>query len=161
MDHRAEFPQNASLAEVGGRNTELAREIMRKYEEVELIVNEMGRPDDGTDPAGFYDAQFFVPLKQTKDWPTATAQAGWRRLWFRRHSARSKQELIDEMNGELKRFLPGIDWNFSQNIRDNVMEALSGVKGEKFAKIFGPDFAELEKAVGDQVQDRAARDRRH
>ena len=59
--------------------------------------------------------------------------------------ARTKEELINQMNDELQTKLPGIDWNFSQNIRDNVMEALSGVKGDNSVKIFGPDLDKLEE----------------
>ncbi len=61
---------------------------------------------------------------------------------------RTKIELIDEMNAELEAKLPGIDWNFSQNIRDNVMESLSGVKGDNSVKIFGPDLEKLQEYAG-------------
>ena len=62
-----------------------------------------------------------------------------------RDRARTKEELIEEMNADLARRLPGVDWNFSQNIRDNVMESLSGVKGDNSVKIFGPDLDKLEQ----------------
>src|SRR5208337_4850665 len=70
-------------------------------------------------------------------------QTGWRRI-FGAKRPRTKDELISAMNGELDRKIPGVVWNFSQNIRDNVMEALSGVKGDNSIKIFGPDLDKLE-----------------
>src|SRR5260370_34307749 len=77
----------------------------------------------------------------------------WASLWGRERRPRSKLELVNEMNAELTRKLPGVDWNFSQNIRDNVMEAMSGVKGDNSVKIFGPDLAELEKLAA-KVRDK-------
>ena len=68
--------------------------------------------------------------------------------------ARTKDEIVDAMNAELEAKLPGIIWNFSQNIRDNVMEALSGIKGDNSVKIFGPDLDKLE-ALADQGQERS------
>jgi cobalt-zinc-cadmium resistance protein CzcA len=78
---------------------------------------------------------------------------GGERLLYGPTRTRTKQELIDEMNAGLQRQLPGVDWNFSQNIRDNVMEALSGVKGDNSVKIFGPDLDELER-IAAQVRKR-------
>ena len=72
------------------------------------------------------------------------AQTGWKRWIYGPSRARTKGELVDAMNAELERDIPGITWNFSQNIRDNVMEALSGVKGDNSLKIFGPDLDQLE-----------------
>src|SRR5438552_10275315 len=83
----------------------------------------------------------FVPLKPTRDWPVPPG----------RDRPRTKQELIAEMNADLERNFPGVDWDFSQNIRDNVMEALSGVKGENAVKIFGPDLDRLEE-LAEQVK---------
>jgi cobalt-zinc-cadmium resistance protein CzcA len=121
-----------------------ARAIMATYPEVEAIVAQLGRPDDGTDACGFYNSEYFVPLRPEKAWPRLVEQTGWRRwLWGPRRT-RTKQELVDAMNAELQQKIPGIVWNFSQNIRDNVMEALSGVKGDNSVKIFGPDLDQLE-----------------
>src|SRR5207253_1667479 len=78
------------------------------------------------------------------------AQEGWRTC-FRGHRRRSKEELIAEMNEDLARHVPSVDWSFSQNIRDNVMEVLSGVKGENSVKIIGPDLDELER-LAEQVK---------
>jgi cobalt-zinc-cadmium resistance protein CzcA len=120
-----------------------ARAIMATYPEVESIVAQLGRPDDGTDAAGFYNGEYFVPLRPEKDWPALVEQTGWRRL-FGATRPRAKEELVSAMNAELERQLPGITWNFSQNIRDNVMESLSGIKGDNSIKIFGPDLDRLE-----------------
>ena len=121
---------------------------MRKFDEVGLIVTQIGRPDDGTDTNGFYSSEYFVPLNQFKDWPAVKPQNGWR-SWFGRRRPRTKAELTEEMSDELNRTLVGVDWNFSQNIRDNVMESLSGVKGENSLKIFGPNLDELERLAGE------------
>jgi cobalt-zinc-cadmium resistance protein CzcA len=147
---RGTFPLNASLEHVTG-DASRARAILASYPEVESAVIQIGRPDDGTDPTGFYNVEIFVPLLPDKQWPKVVEQTGWRR-WLRgSHRVRSKEELVQEMNAELTRLLPGVDWNFSQNIRDNVMEALSGVKGDNSVKIFGPDLDQLE-AVADKVK---------
>jgi cobalt-zinc-cadmium resistance protein CzcA len=67
---------------------------MGHYPEVEAIVAEIGRPDDGTDPTGFYNAEFFVPLRPQKDWPAVVEQHGWRRWVFGEKRPRTKNELI-------------------------------------------------------------------
>ena len=121
-----------------------ARGIMAGYPEVESIVAQLGRPDDGTDTGGFFNSEYFVPLRPEKDWPKLVQQTGWRRWLFGSTRTRTKQELVDAMNSELEAKLPGVVWNFSQNIRDNVMEALSGIKGDNSIKIFGPDLDQLE-----------------
>src|SRR5262249_52818946 len=130
---RGTFPLNASLDEVSAK-VRIARAIMGKYAEVEVIVTQVGRPDDGTDPTGFFNAEFFVPLKPESAWPKEKPQEGWWRL-FGATRARTKAELVQEMNKALNDALIGVDWNFSQNIRDNVMESLSGVKGDNSVKI--------------------------
>jgi cobalt-zinc-cadmium resistance protein CzcA len=152
--NRGTFPVNASLPEVA-RNCRGARELMRQYPEVELVATQIGRPDDGTDPTGFYNAEFHVPLKPQKQWPKRKRDVfqlrlpGWlggRVLWsYAYMRAASKPELVQEMNDELIRKLPAVDWNFSQYIRDNVMESLSGVKGDNSVKIIGPNLDKLEE----------------
>jgi len=121
-----------------------ARAIIATYPEVESIVTQSGRPDDGTDTEGYYSGEYFVPLRPQKDWPKLMPQTGWRRWAYGPTRARTKREIVDAMDAELERAIPGIVWNFSQNIRDNVMEALSGVKGDNSLKIFGPDLDQLE-----------------
>jgi cobalt-zinc-cadmium resistance protein CzcA len=146
---RGTFPVNIGLNEAADK-VRIARSIIRQYPEVDLVASQTGRPDDGTDPTGYYNAEFTVPLRQEKEWPLVVEQDGWlARLWPRR--ARTKNELIEDMKAELKRVIPGVDWNFSQYIRDNVMESLSGVKGDNSVKIIGPDLAQLEK-LAEQVK---------
>src|SRR5262249_17280719 len=136
---------NVSVDEVSDK-VRLVRSILEKYPEVEAIVPAVGRPDDGTDPTGFYNLEIFVPLKPQQDWPELVANEGLLARWWPRRP-RTKDELVYQMNAELDRNLPGVDWDFSQYIRDNVMEALSGVKGENSVKIIGPDLEELEKVA--------------
>lgn len=130
---RGTFPVNVSLEEVA-RNAHIARRIMLKFPEIKLATSQVGRPDDGTDPTGYYNMECLVPLKRHDDWPIPP---GGKRQ-------RTKAELIEELNEELSRNIIGVNWDFSQYIRDNVMESLSGVKGENSVKIFGPDLDELE-----------------
>ena len=131
-------PLNTTLARQAAISKE-ARAIMASYPEVDDVVNQIGRTDDGTDTDGYYNSEFFVPLRPEKDWPAVVEQEGWRRWLYGPKRPRTKEELIAEMDAELERKLPGVDWNFSQNIRDNVMEALSGIKGDNSLKIVGPD----------------------
>jgi cobalt-zinc-cadmium resistance protein CzcA len=140
---RGTAPLNITL----DRQAELSRQaraIMATYPAVESIVAQLGRPDDGTDTGGFFNSEYFLPLRPQKDWPSLVARRDWRRWLFGSARPRSKEELVTAMNAELERKLPGVIWNFSQNIRDNVMEALSGVKGDNSLKIFGPDLDQLE-----------------
>ncbi|HEY7314310.1 MAG TPA: efflux RND transporter permease subunit [Gemmataceae bacterium] len=146
---RATYPMNINLDAVA-EQTDRARTIMQRYPEIQSIMAQIGRPDDGTDPTGFYNVEFFVPLKPQRDWPAKKMQTGWM-SWFRPSRPRSKPELVREMRDELNQKIVGVDWNFSQNIRDNVMESLSGVKGDNSVKIIGPDLDELEK-LADRLQ---------
>jgi cobalt-zinc-cadmium resistance protein CzcA len=77
-------------------------------------------------------------MRPEKDWPIVTRPNGERKR-------RTRQEIVEDMNAELDNKLPGIDWSFSQYIRDNVMEAISGVKGDNSVKIYGPDLDKLEE----------------
>jgi cobalt-zinc-cadmium resistance protein CzcA len=152
---RGTFPQNISLDRVT-ENANRARAIVRSYPEAETAMVQLGRPDDGTDPTGFYNVEIFVPLRPEKEWEATQEVQGWQRLFSGAKRPRTKEELITEMNAELTALLPGVDWNFSQNIRDNVMESLSGVKGDNSVKIFGPDLDKLEE-IAAQVKDRLTR----
>jgi cobalt-zinc-cadmium resistance protein CzcA len=129
-----------------------ARAIMASYPEVESIVTQSGRPDDGTDTEGFYSGEYFVPLRHQEDWPKVMPATGWRRWIWGPVRARTKPELVRAMNEELESKIPGVTWNFSQNIRDNVLEAMSGVKGDNSLKIFGPDIDKLELLAGKAKQ---------
>ncbi|HVX11865.1 MAG TPA: efflux RND transporter permease subunit [Pirellulales bacterium] len=146
---RATLPISISLP-AASEKANAARQIMQKYPEIESVVAQTGRPDDGTDPTGFYNIEFFVPLKPRGEWPAVKENTGLRR-WLRAKRSRTKDELVSEMNGELTKSMVGVNWNFSQNIRDNVMEALSGVKGDNSVKIFGPDLDQLEQ-LADKVK---------
>src|SRR5262249_26691193 len=102
---RADFPPHTSLEEVD-RQRENALTIMRRYPEVEAIVTQIGRPDDGTDPSGFNILQIFAPLKAERSWPIPPG----------RDRPRTKAELVAEMNQELSGKIVGVNWNFSQYI---------------------------------------------
>jgi Cu/Ag efflux pump CusA len=118
----------------------------RKYPEVEAILVQMGRPDDGTDPGLFNNVEVYVPFRPQKDWPKVTRPNGITKV-------RSRQDITTDLSGELVRKLPGVEWAFSQYIRDNVMEAMTGVKGDNCVKIYGPDLKGLEE-VADKVKDK-------
>jgi cobalt-zinc-cadmium resistance protein CzcA len=140
----ATFPLNMSMERVA-QNIDKARAIMVSYPEVEVLVPAIGRPDDGTDPTGYYRVEVFAPLRPVKEWPKVAEETGWRRWIYGAARARSKEELVRQMNAELREKIVGVDWNFSQYIRDNVTEAMSGVKGDNSVKIFGPDLDRLEE----------------
>jgi cobalt-zinc-cadmium resistance protein CzcA len=106
-----------------------ARLIIAGYPEVTQVVSQVGRPDDGSDASGFYNTEFFVDLLPREKW---------------RKEYRTKDELIAAMDESLSK-LPGVIWNFSQPISDNVEEAVSGVKGELAVKLFGRDLKTLEQ----------------
>ena len=140
---RGTFPNGVSLRE-STEKALLARQLIEQYPEVSRILVQTGRPNDGTDPTGFYNAEIFVSLKSEDEWPLVERNAGLAR-WWRPTRARTKAELVERMNHDLDHAIVGVDWNFSQAIRDNVMEILSGVKGENSIKIIGPDLKELER----------------
>ncbi|MBS1637214.1 MAG: efflux RND transporter permease subunit [Bacteroidetes bacterium] len=123
---RANLPLSISLNEAVKLSTEM-RKVFGKYPEVKQVLSQTGRPNDGTDPTGFYNVEFFVDLYPKDEWK----------------SGLTKDELIDKMQKELKKY-PGIDFNFSQPIMDNVEEAVSGVKGSLAVKIFGDDLPYIE-----------------
>jgi cobalt-zinc-cadmium resistance protein CzcA len=107
------------------------RAVIKSYPEVVTVVSQNGRPDDGTDASGFFNAEFFAPLSPFETWPKGVDKAA----------------LTDEVEGALKTQFPGVEFNFSQYIEDNVEEAASGVKGENSVKLFGNDLAVLEKTA--------------
>jgi cobalt-zinc-cadmium resistance protein CzcA len=132
---RATMPQTISL-DSGMPYVDRIREILRRRPEVVTVVSQHGRPDDGSDAAGFYNAEFFAPLRPEIEWP--------RKI--------SKEELIQELQKEFASQFRGVNFNFSQYIQDNIEEGLSGVKGANSAKIIGRDLATLEK-LASQVRD--------
>ena len=124
---RATMPPTLSL-DAGMPIVDKIRETLLKHPEVITVVSQHGRPDDGSDAAGFFNAEFFVPLKPFDQW-----RAGY-----------TKDKLIADLQAEFDSQLIGVDFNFSQYIQDNVEEGLSGVKGANSVKIIGPDLAVLE-----------------
>jgi cobalt-zinc-cadmium resistance protein CzcA len=125
---RASLPGSISL-EAGEPVVNGVRRIIEHYPEVESVLSTHGRPDDGTDSTGFFNAEFFVPLKPFGMWPAGV----------------NKETLTAELSKKLQNKYPGVDFSFSQYIEDNVDEAASGVKGANSIKLFGPDLAMLEK----------------
>ena len=119
---RATLPQDISL-EAASDLADRFRAELRTFPEVTQTISQVGRPDDGTDVSGFNNVEISADLKPAKQWPGGI----------------SKSELIAQMQKRLAAY-PGVDFNFSQNIQDNVEEAMSGVKGENSLKLFGDDF---------------------
>jgi cobalt-zinc-cadmium resistance protein CzcA len=136
---RATLPASISLEEGNGYVNRM-RGVIKSFPEVMTVVSQHGRPDDGTDATGFFNAEFFVPLKPASQWPHGL----------------SKDKLTQQLNAALQDQFPGVDFNFSQYIQDNVEEAASGVKGENSLKLFGPDLKVLE-ATANRIQAAMAR----
>jgi heavy metal efflux system protein len=127
---RATMPVDIAFDQAD-RLTNDIRRLFRESPEVDTIVSQLGRPDDGTDPTSFFNAEFLATLKP---------HTAWRK-------GLSKDDLIEEIEARLQA-IPGVIFNFSQVIQDNVEEAMSGVKGENSIKLFGTDLKRMEaKAV--------------
>jgi cobalt-zinc-cadmium resistance protein CzcA len=109
--------------------TNRARLVMASFPEVTQVVSQTGRPDDGTDTAGFFNTEYFVDLKRKEQWRPVFHQ--------------NKEALIAAIDGQLEKF-PGVIWNYSQPISDNMEEAVSGVKGELAVKLYGDNLRTLE-----------------
>jgi cobalt-zinc-cadmium resistance protein CzcA len=119
----------------GIRLANQARVLLASFPEVTVATSQVGRPDDGTDTTGFFNTEYFVDLKPKDQWRPVFHQ--------------DKERLIAAMNRELVK-IPGVIWNFSQPIADNMEEAVSGVKGELAIKVYGDDLNVLEEK-GDQI----------
>src|SRR6266851_5580202 len=120
---RATMPLSVSL----NRATTVAQEARRiflSFPEVSMVLSQVGRPDDGTDATGFFNAEFLVNLKPLDQWPAHL----------------KKEELIRQIDEKFRDALPGVSFGYSQYIEDNVDEALSGVKAANSIKVFGPDL---------------------
>jgi heavy metal efflux system protein len=133
---RASMPPTIGL-EAGEPATHKMREILLRHPEVITVVSQHGRPDNGSDASPFSNVELFVPLKSYEQW-----RVGY-----------TKDMLIDELQHEFNDELPGIDFNFSQYIQDNVEEALSGVKGANSVKIIGRDLATIERIASDVMHE--------
>ena len=129
---RAVMPASISL-EAGNDYANRMRKLIKDFPEAETVISQHGRPDDGTDSTGFFNAEFFVPLKPFDKWPKGM----------------DKEKLTTEMNDALEKAFPGVEFTFSQYIQDNVQEAASGVKGENSVKVYGPDLDILAKVATD------------
>jgi cobalt-zinc-cadmium resistance protein CzcA len=121
----------------GARIAERARQILCSFPEVPQVVTQVGRPDDGTDTTGFFNTEHFVDLLPKEEWRPVFHE--------------NKERLIAAMDRELQK-IPGVVWNFSQPISDNLEEATSGVKGELAVKIYGDDLKTLE-GKADEIAD--------
>ena len=153
---RALLPRTVSL-EGAARAAPRLRAVIASVPEVRGVMSHVGRPDDGTDVTSFFNVEFNAPLRPMEQWRTRpikiwghtlpTAIAGHEISWLRRWITR--EELQKELSAKFKSF-PAVNFNFSQLIRDNVEEALSGVKGANSVKLFGNDLDKLE-AVGEKV----------
>ena len=117
--------------------TDHARIVLASFPEVTQVVSQTGRPDDGTDTTGFFNTEYFVDLKPKEQWRPVFHE--------------DKDELIAAMNDQLQK-IPGVVWNFSQPISDNVEEAVSGVKGELAVKLYGSNLRTLEEKGNQIVQ---------
>jgi cobalt-zinc-cadmium resistance protein CzcA len=115
---------------------ETCTEQNRRTPEVVTVVSQLGRPDDGTDVAGFQNIELFAPLKPFSEWRRGL----------------TKDKLTEELSRNLSDAFPGVVFNFSQMISDNVEEAVSGVKGENSIKVFGPSIKDNEEHA-DQIED--------
>jgi cobalt-zinc-cadmium resistance protein CzcA len=148
---RALLPRTVSREEAA-RIAPRLREVIATIPEVRGVMSHVGRPDDGTDVTSFFNVEFNVPLRPMEEWrrvPYYIEVGSWKIPFGSRYITRDT--IQNELTEKFKVF-PGINFNFSQNIRDNVEEALSGVKGANSVKLFGNDLAVLEKAGRQVVQ---------
>src|SRR5260221_7457488 len=127
---RATIPSTISLEEASKIAPQI-REILMSYPQVTVVGSELGRPDDGTDPTGFFNCEFYVGLKPYDD-----------KAWHGKIS--TKQDLIDDLNRKLVSY-PGIIFNYTQPAEDAVDEALTGLKSALAVKIYGSDLQTLEQ----------------
>jgi heavy metal efflux system protein len=135
---RATMPPTISL-EAGMPIVNRLREILLSHPEVITVVSQHGRPDNGSDAAGFNNAEFFVPLKPFDEWAPGM----------------TKEKLVSDLQRQFSNEFTGIGFNFSQYIQDNVEEGLSGVKGANSVKIIGRDLAKLEEIANQVMKEMA------
>jgi cobalt-zinc-cadmium resistance protein CzcA len=135
---RASLPPSMTL-DAGTEATRKMREILKRHPEVLTAVSQHGRPDNGSDPSPFSNVEIFAPLKSFDEWP----------------SGMTKEKLTVQLQKELQDALPSVVFNFSQNIQDNIEEAISGVKGANSVKIIGPNLNELEVLAAQVMKEMA------
>ena len=132
---RAELPMTTALQD-GEASAQTMRQILMKYPEIITVVSQHGRPDDGSDASPFSNVELFVPLKPVEEWPKGM----------------TKEKLVEAVNADFEKKLPGVNFNFSQYIQDNIEEAMSGVKGSNSVKIDGSSLETL-TSLANQVRD--------
>jgi heavy metal efflux system protein len=128
---RATMPYTISFEEAA-KFAPQVRSLLNEYPMVTVVGSELGRPDDGTDPTGFFNCEFYVGLKPYDD-------ASWKKS-----PVHSKEELIADVEKKLETY-PGVIFNYTQPAEDAVDEALTGLKSALAVKIFGPDLDVLQK----------------
>src|SRR3984893_16760231 len=132
----ATMPLTISL-EHGAKLCNEMRSVVTSYAEVSTVVSQLGRPDDGTETAGFFNIEFSVDLKPDDQWPAGM----------------TKPKLVKQIDDKLTQKFPGVSFSYSQNIEDNIDEAISGVKaGSNAVKIFGYDL-DTDEAIGSRITD--------
>ena len=139
----SELPMSVSLPEAQTISSDKMVSILREFPEVKQTLSQVGRTNDGTDPKGFFNVQIQVDLKPKEEWRKGLL----------------KMHLIDSMDAQLTK-IPGVVFNYSQPIRDNVEEAVAGVNAAMAVKIFGPDFKTLD-TLADQVKAQLSNCKRH
>jgi cobalt-zinc-cadmium resistance protein CzcA len=132
---RATMPLTISL-DHGAVLVNRMREALISFPEVATVVSQLGRPDDGTETTGFFNCEFSIELKPQDRWPVGM----------------SKPQLVKEIDDKLSREFPGVNFGYSQNIEDNINEALSGVKGSNSVKVFGTDLETDERIANEVVE---------
>jgi heavy metal efflux system protein len=136
---RASMPITLSLQD-GEAATQKMREILLRHPEVLTVVSQHGRPDDGSDASPFSNVELFAPLKSFDDWPTGL----------------TKEKLTNQIQAEFNNELPGVVFNFSQYIEDNIEEGISGVKGVNSVKVVGPNLVTITN-IANQIRDQMAK----
>ncbi len=137
---RAILPRTVTLEEAA-RMAPRLREVIGSIPEIKGVMSQVGRPDDGTDVTSYFNIEFNAPLTPMEHWRTKPVKLLGHEVWQR---AITREEIQNELMKKFDEF-PAINFNFSQLIRDNVEEALSGVKGANSIKLFGSDLETLEK----------------
>ena len=132
---RATLPNSIHLDESVKLTKDMKDLLLNEFEEIDFILTQTGRPNDGTDPTGFFNIEFNIELKPEKQW----------------QNKRSKEELLSEMRDKLSVY-PGINFGFSQPIQDNVEEYVAGVKSALVIKIFGNNLQDLEHKATEVAQ---------
>ncbi|PWU12780.1 MAG: CusA/CzcA family heavy metal efflux RND transporter [Verrucomicrobia bacterium] len=132
---RASMPMTLALPD-GEAAARKMREILLRHHEVLTVVSQHGRPDDGSDAAPFSNVELFATLRPMDQWPKGL----------------TKEKLTEEIHKQFSAELPGINFNFSQYIQDNIEEAISGVKGANSIKVIGPNLGVLE-TLASQIRD--------